>query len=262
MVITLLTDFGDADGYVGAMKGVIAKRAPQVPVIDLAHGLAPGDIVAAGEVLAATAGLFPAESIHVVVVDPGVGTGRRAVALLCDDQLYLAPDNGVLSGVLEQANGRVAAVCIDNPAFWRQPVAATFHGRDIFAPVAAHLALGVPLGSIGSTIDPDSLVRLPPARVAWSGGRVEGEIVRFDRFGNAITSLQRHHLARVNMDQTALRVELAGLDLPLSTTYGDAAEGEPVAVVGSGGRLEISVRGASARERLGLAAGGTVSVRC
>lgn len=261
MIITLLTDFGDADGYVGQMKGVIAGRAPRAVVIDLAHGLAPGDIRTASEVLAASARHFPPETCHVVVVDPGVGGDRRAVALAVDEHTYVAPDNGVLSGVLEAASGRPMGVVLDNAAFWNHPVSPTFHGRDLFAPVAAHLSLGIALSTFGSPLEVDGLVRLPALRVEQADGQVTGEIVRFDHFGNAICSLARHHLAFLSPNASALRIEVAGRSLELGETYASVAEGATTALIGSSGRLEIAVRGGSAQAAHGLLAGMPVLVR-
>lgn len=261
MIITLLTDFGDADGYVGAMKGVIATRAPKATVVDLAHGLEPGDILGASEVLAATARWFPPETCHVVVVDPTVGSERRAVAVAIDDQTYVAPDNGVLSGVLEAAVGRPMGVVLDNPAFWCHPVSHTFHGRDIFAPVAAHLALGIALSTFGTPLEIESLVLLPRPRVEPGDGCVTGEIVRFDRYGNAICSLARYHLAFLSPSSEALTIEIDGLLLDLVPAYAAVPEGQAAAVIGSSGRLEIAVRGGSARQVHGLRSGQAVVVR-
>ncbi len=206
MRITLLTDFGSRDGFVGAMKGVIASRAPNCLVVDLAHDVPPGDLRHASHVLYTTAPFFPAGTVHVVVVDPGVGTSRRGVAVAVDDQIYIAPDNGVLSDVLQSAAGRVVATQITNAAFWQHPVSTTFHGRDVFAPVAAHIAGGVPITALGSSINPDTLVRLEPLVAQVDEDLARGSVAYIDIFGNAVTSLSRQHLARLGAGPEALVV--------------------------------------------------------
>lgn len=262
MRITLLTDFGSRDGFVGAMKGVIASRAPNCQVIDLAHDVPAGDLRHASHVLYTTAPFFPAGTVHVVVVDPGVGTARRAVAVAVDDQIYIAPDNGVLTDVLQSAAGRVVASQITNAAFWQHPVSTTFHGRDVFAPVAAHIAGGVPITALGSSINPDTLVRLEPLVAQVEDGRALGCVAYIDVFGNAVTSLSRQHLSRLGLGPEALTVAVRdGLSIPLKQTYGSVAEGEPVAVIGSCGRLEIAVNGRSAAEVLGLRFGQPIEVQ-
>jgi len=262
MRITLLTDFGNRDGFVGAMKGIIASRAPNCQVIDLAHDVPAGDLRHASHVLFTTAPFFPAGTVHVVVVDPGVGTARRAVAVAVDDQMYIAPDNGVLTDVLQSAAGRVVATQITNAAFWQHPVSTTFHGRDIFAPVAAHIASGVPITALGSSINPDTLLRLEPLLAQVDDGRALGCVAYIDIFGNAVTSLSRQHLARLGVGPEALLVTVGdGLEVEIKQTYGSVAEGQPVAVIGSWGRLEIAVNGRSAAELLGLSFGQGVEVR-
>ncbi len=260
MLITLLTDFGDQDGLAGVMKGVIATRAPSAQVIDLAHHVPPGDIRHAAHVLASSAPFFPAGSCHVVVVDPGVGTDRLAVALAVDDQIYVAPDNGVLTDVLAAAAGRVGGVALTNPAFWQHPVSATFHGRDVFAPVAAYLATGVPLSALGTAIDPSTLQRLPTPKPTASGQAVAGEVVYVDGFGNAITNIARIHLASLAADGTGLQVVFGERTCPLATSYGSVANGEPVAYIGSCGRVEVAINGDRAADRFDLRVGHVVTV--
>lgn len=262
MRITLLTDFGDRDGFVGAMKGVIAARAPDAHVIDLAHHVPRGDIRHASFVLYATAPFFPAGTCHVVVVDPGVGTERRGVAMAVGEQLYVAPDNGVLTDTLNAATGRIVGVELTNAAFWQHPVSNTFHGRDIFSPVAAHLALGVPLSALGVALDPATLVRLPSAVVDVGEGLITGEVCYIDGFGNAVTNISRSHLADLDPDGQNLQISADTHQMGrLERTYGSVAEGQPVAVIGSCGRLELAICSGSAAEQLGLHTGSAVVVR-
>jgi S-adenosylmethionine hydrolase len=249
--ITLLTDFGLGDGYVGALKGVIAAIAPQAQVVDLAHDLPCGDVAHAAWVLRTAAPCWPAGTAHVAVVDPGVGTDRRAVALAVDDQVYFAPDNGLLSWVLRTA-GTPKAIELTNAAFWRHPVSATFHGRDVFAPAAAYLVAGVPFSALGQPLDADTLVRLDlPADDPTSR---RGVVVAIDRFGNAITSL-----CPVAVEGAAT-VVVGERAVPLRRAFAEAAPGEALAYVGSSGRLEIGVNRGSAAEALGLRVGAPVAV--
>jgi S-adenosylmethionine hydrolase len=241
-LVTLLTDFGTADGYVGEMKGVLASLAPDVPIIDVAHDVVPHDVDGARLALARYWRRFPEGTVHVVVVDPGVGSARRALALESEGRLLVGPDNGVLSPALLHAGARCVSLPIPASA------APTFHGRDVFAPAAAQLALGAPLETLGAPlIDPE--IRRTPEAVRRNDGAVLGEVITVDRFGNAVTNL------------LALRggvVELDGLTLPVRRTYADAPSGEPTALVGSSGLVEIAVRDGSAAAVLGLRRGSAV----
>ncbi|MBI2298820.1 MAG: SAM-dependent chlorinase/fluorinase [Armatimonadetes bacterium] len=262
MRITLLTDFGDSDGFVAAMKGVIASRAPEAVVVDLAHHVLPGDVRHAGHVLHTTAPFFPSGTCHVVVVDPGVGTARRAVAVAVGEQLYVAPDNGVLTDVLQAAAGRVVGVELTNPAFWQHPVSTTFHGRDIFAPVAAYMTLGIPITALGKPVDPATLVRLQPARLEVGPDAIHGEVTYLDIFGNAVTNLSRHLIAELAGGDRAVEVVVDDTVIGgVQTTYGSVEAGRPVALIGSCGRLEVAVNGGSAAGQLHLALGSPVTVR-
>jgi len=252
-IVTLTTDFGGADGYVGAVKGVILSRFRGAEIVDLAHDLAPGDVRAASEVLLRAAPLFPARTVHLCVVDPGVGTARRGLALLSNSQLYVGPDNGVFTGVLAQG-GDPLARALENWGLFRDAVSPVFHGRDVFAPIAAHLASGRDLRDVGPEVAPASLVRLDdPVPVADADG-LRGQVIHVDRFGNLVTNL-------CAPADGAASVEIAGRRLALARTYGDAAPGELVAVVGSSGRVEIAVNGASAAAALGTSAGAVVILR-
>ncbi|HSJ15483.1 MAG TPA: SAM-dependent chlorinase/fluorinase [Longimicrobiales bacterium] len=250
--ITLLTDFGTADGYVAAIRGVIAGLAPHVLVEDASHEVAPGDLGAAAWALGNYWRFYPPGTIHLVVVDPGVGSDRRALAGRIDEQLFVAPDNGVLTRpLLEGADVRVVAV--ENRALMRETVAATFHGRDLFAPAAAYLARGVPLEDMGPPVsDP---VRLPELLPERGPGSIRGSVVHIDRFGNLITNIPGSWLI------PGAHVRVGSNDIgPLRSTYADVATGRPLALIGSAGYLEISVRDGSAASRLWQERGSEVVV--
>lgn len=263
-IITLLTDFGLSDPYVAMMKGVILTLNPRAAIVDISHEVPPGDVMQAAFMLFHTYRYFPAGAIHVSVVDPGVGTGRRAVLLVTPDAFFLAPDNGLLSYIIGPGRGRKAglrkldssfqAFSLDNRAFWRDDVSRTFHGRDIFAPVAAHLSLGVKPGELGERVD--SLLALPvsyPRRA--SSGEMIGEVAYVDRFGNLITNIPSE------MVPHGATVRIAGRDIKgLSSSY-EAGE-DLLAIAGSFGLLEIACKGGSASNALKIEVGSKVTVLC
>ncbi|MCI0651009.1 MAG: SAM-dependent chlorinase/fluorinase [Planctomycetes bacterium] len=240
--ITLLTDFGPRDTYIGMMKGVIATIAPRAVVVDLSHGVAPQDIVDGAYLLATSYRYFPAGTIHVAVVDPGVGGTRAILAMEFGGFRFLAPDNGLLGGVLGgKAPDRLVEV--KNTRYFLPRVAATFHGRDIFAPVAAHMALGAKLDELGPARA--EMPKQPWPEASAVPGGVRGEVIYRDHFGNCITNIR--------LDENAAgTARVAGKDLPLSSHYAQAARGELVALRGSSGYLELAVREGSASERFGL----------
>lgn len=250
--IVLLTDFGTRDGYPAAMRGIIAGISPRAGVEDATHDIAPGDVHAAAYVLARYALYQPRGTIHLVVVDPGVGSSRRALAAEIDEQHYVAPDNGVLTRVLQSAaSSRV--VELDAAAYRRTEVSTTFHGRDIFAPAAAWLARGVPLEELGPSIQDPILLELPAPR--RDGRGIEGVVEYIDHFGNLITSIPADWL-----DSTA-RVSIAGREIgALRSTYSDVVPGSLLALTGSDGMLEIAVRDGSAAGLLGVERNAVVTV--
>ncbi len=267
-IITLTTDFGLADAYVAAMKGVILDINREATIIDVCHTIAPQNIAQAAFILSTAHQFFPARTIHVVVVDPGVGTERRAIILRTPRFDFVAPDNGILSYVIEpflkerlrpvqrQAAlpPELEAVSITRPEFWRSPVSPTFHGRDIFAPVAARLSLGASPEEFGEVIR--SITLLPEHRpYQESAGTLVGRIVHIDQFGNLITNFKREDLP-----EEPFAVEVSNRFISrLSRTYG---EGEGLlALIGSSGYLEIAVKGGSARDFLGAAVGDDVKIR-
>jgi S-adenosylmethionine hydrolase len=249
--VTLLTDFGTADGYAAAMAAVVAASAPAARVEHASHDVAPGDVFAAALALSRYAPIYPAGTVHVVVVDPGVGTHRRAIAARIDGRSYVAPDNGVLSFVLQGAD-RVRVVEVTDPTLV-SGASATFHGRDIFAPAAAFLAAGGTLEELGPEVHDPHLLPMPQPRRTPDGA--EGEVLEVDRFGNLITNIPADWLpddARVTVEGTEVG--------PIRRTYGDVETGQVLALVGSVELLEVSVRDGSAADRLGAGRGAEVHV--
>jgi S-adenosyl-L-methionine hydrolase (adenosine-forming) len=253
-IVTLTTDFGTTDGYAGALKGAILARLPAARLVDLSHDVRPGDVATASHLLARAAPVFPAGTVHVAVVDPGVGSARRGLALRAAGQLFVGPDNGIFEGVLEALGEAPVAHELANRSLWAAAVSAVFHGRDVFGPVAAHLAGGGELASVGPALAPQQLVRLPVPAPSPVPGGLRGEVVHVDRFGNLVTNLCVAAGASGS-------VEVAGRTLPLSRTYADVPSGGLVALVGSSGRVEVAVRDGSAAAHLGTGAGLVVILR-
>jgi S-adenosylmethionine hydrolase len=249
-----LTDYGLEDGFVAVCHGVSAQIAPNARIIDITHLVPPGDIRRGAAVLAQAAPYFP-PAVHVAVVDPGVGTARRAVAVAAGGSVFVGPDNGLLSWAVEAAGGATAAISLTNRALWLDQVAATFHGRDIFMPVAAHLAAGTALAEAGEETDPASLVVLPRPASAVRAGMAEGEVVTVDRFGNAQLSVTGADAARAGITPGVLvALVWAGREVtvPFGVTFGDAATGELIAYTDSAGLVSVAVNGGSAAQRLAL----------
>ncbi len=308
-IITLTTDFGTAGPYVAAMKGVILGINPAVQLVDVSHEIAPQNIREAALCLAQVVPCFPPGTIHVVVVDPGVGSDRRLLGAQARGQLFLAPDNGVLSwavrGTLqggptaEDAEGRReenSVIELTEKRFWRESVAATFHGRDILAPVAAHLSLGVSPAQLGRPVS--EYVQLPWPAATRNGIALVGEVLAVDRFGNLITNIRASDLGDWQFVVPALagpdlstcpegrslpkekrlaeksasnrgggpvpvfcrRITIAGRELPLLRTYSDALPGDALALIGSSGLLEIAVRDGSAAQGMCCGVGTAVQV--
>ena len=255
-IITLTTDFGPQDAYVGAMKGVILSIAPHATLVDITHAVPPQDIRHAGFVLASAAPYFPPDTIHVAVVDPGVGSHRRPIVVETERARYVAPDNGILTFVLHR-DPAVRIVHLTNAAYWLPSVSTTFHGRDIFAPVAAHLACGVPLEVLGDPVD--AIERLPLSQpVRQPDGSILGHIQYIDHFGNCVTDIPAEWLP----PNASIQIEIAGIQVQgLAPAYTAVAPGELVALCGSVGYLEVAVREGNAAQRLGVSIGAPVVVR-
>jgi S-adenosylmethionine hydrolase len=244
-VVTLLTDFGTADGYVAEMKGVILSRVPAATLVDVSHEVVPQDVEAARLALARYWRRFPPGTVHLAVIDPGVGSARAALVVESDGRFLVGPDNGVLSPALLVGGAR--AVTLPIPA----GASPTFHGRDVFAPAAADLALGATLDALGSPAL-DLVVRRTPEPRRLADGSIEGQVITIDRFGNAITNL---------LGLRAQSVEVNGTLLPLLRAYADVPVGEAIALVGSTGLIEIAVRNGSGAAAMGLERGSVVVVR-
>lgn len=253
-LITLLTDFGLRDGFVGAMKGVIATLAPAARVVDISHEIEPQGVRRGGLVWAQATPYFPDGSIHVAVVDPGVGSRRKIIALRSKNSIFLAPDNGMVGYVLKRRQIR-AAVEVRPKEHCLQPLSATFHGRDVFAPVAAKLAKGLPLQQLGPALESFQLETLPPVRRRRREGTVEdfGQVVDVDRFGNATTNIRPPSSGRfVAAEVGAHRFST------LRRSYASVRKGRPLVIVGSLGYVEIAVNQGSAAAALGLTPGSRV----
>jgi hypothetical protein len=256
-VIALTTDFGTGDWFVGTMKAVIASLAPKTSVIDLTHELPPGDIRGGAFALAASHRFFPKGTIHVAVVDPGVGSDRKAIAVQTANGVFVGPDNGVLSWALGKE--KVTAIhALVNEAYFLPPVSQTFHGRDVFAPVAAHLSHGVPIQKLGPALK--DFVRLDWPEPRARRGGFEGEVVYIDRFGNAITNLEGRPLRGSGVAACEIYARRRRV-CPLKVFYQAVGPKTPVALVGSSGFLEIAVNGGSAEKTLGVRIGTRVVLR-
>lgn len=254
-IITLMTDFGEADSYVAEMKGVILSICPNATLVDITHYVQPQDIQHGAFVLWAASRAFPPGTVHLAVVDPGVGTERRPIAVQTERAFYVAPDNGLLSLVLAEERPRQAVV-LSNQAYYRQPVSTTFHGRDIFAPAAAYLHNGVPLKAFGP--DAETLRLFPVPRPCWvREGLLAGQVLHVDGFGNVITNIRQSdadwgRFAYAQVGRHRVR--------RLCRTYAEGAPREIIALFGSSGYLEFAEREGDAARRLGALAGTPVRV--
>jgi S-adenosylmethionine hydrolase len=256
-VISLTTDFGLADNYVGIMKGVIAGICPQATLIDISHEIRPQAVRQASFLLSTAVPFFPPGTVHLVVVDPGVGSPRKPIAVQTDRAFYVAPNNGVLSMALRLELPRLAVhIRTVDSEYHVSRISATFHGRDIFAPAAAHLACGLEIQAIGDSLPLSDLVILPNLEPQHQpDGTWLGEVLHIDRYGNLITNIQMQ-------DTTShLKVLASNTEIDrLSRTFSDVAPGQLLAYIGSSGYLEIAVREGSAAARLGIDVGAPVRI--
>jgi S-adenosylmethionine hydrolase len=242
-IITLLTDFGLSDSYVGEVKGVLLANAPDAVLVDVTHQVPPGDVHAGQFLLARTWHRFPEGTVHYVVVDPGVGTNRRALVVEVGGHFFVAPDNGVLSELPDDAR------CVSIPV---PPSAApTFHGRDVFAPAAARLALGTPLEELGDPVE--DMMRDPLPGPREDGVAIVGVVIYVDRFGSLVTNIPGE------LVEPGVRIQVEGTNVgTLRRTYGDVEPGQLVAYIGSAGEVEVAVRGGSAARLLGVGVGAEI----
>jgi hypothetical protein len=257
-IVTLITDFGLEAEYTGALKGAILSANPRCQVVDVTHQIPPQDILRASFLLENSYPYFPEGTVHLVVVDPGVGTRRRPLILKRRGNFFVGPDNGVFTGVLSTP-GECAGYEISEKKWFRKPVSATFHGRDLFGPVAGHLAAGLPPQRFGPRVSGFAEARWP--RPEWIGNRLTGRILWIDGFGNLLSNISReqHGLTlaqrRWRISGKRWRIEA------LSKTYGEGRPGEPLALFGSSGYLELAVNGGRAADGLGMKPGDPLVIR-
>lgn len=252
-IVTLLSDFGTGDGYIGAIKGVILRVCPSARIIDLSHEIPACNVFAGALALQTAARWFPSETIHMAVVDPGVGGDRRPLLVEAAGATFIGPDNGLLSLAAPPPR---SIFHLDRPRFFAAEISPTFHGRDVFAPIAGHLAAGVAREELATRCD--SMVNLAVPEPYKHGCVWVGQVIHIDRFGNLVTSLRREHLGS---SAEGLTVEVAGRRIGgISQTYCDVADGETVALIGSCGYLEVAVRGGSASHELGIERAGDSGV--
>lgn len=255
-IITLTTDFGLQDYYVSAMKAVMLGLAPEVRLVDVSHDIPPQDIMAGAWVIRNSAFLFPEGTVHLVVVDPGVGTRRHPVALKINGQYFVGPDNGIFSLFYDEYD--VEAYRLSNQTFWREESSNTFHGRDVFAPVAAHLSKGVAIQELGDPID-DLVTYHWAVPIADKDG-IQGWIVHIDRFGNLVTNISKDLLDdTIGTSRVKIYVGHTMIDR-VRNTFGDVEEGEPVAYIGSSGMLEIGINKGNASRMLSVDKGAQISI--
>ncbi|MBW2004650.1 MAG: SAM-dependent chlorinase/fluorinase [Deltaproteobacteria bacterium] len=247
-IITLTTDFGESDPYVAMMKGVILSINPDAKIIGVTHQIPAGSIQEGGLIIKESYTYFPSGTVHVGVVDPGVGSKRRPIAVLTDNHFFVGPDNGLFSPIIE-AQGHIDIIHLKEKRYWRHTIRRTFHGRDIFAPVAAHLSLGVDPFLMGEKIDNPITLAYPfPSK---NNSDLVGEIIRVDHFGNLITNITREHLSPF-LASKGLIITVGSLTLKkICTTYNDVPEGQPLALIGSSDTLEIAVNMGRAIDYLG-----------
>lgn len=259
-VISLTTDFGIKDGNVGVMKGVIWRIAPDAHIADLSHLIPPQNIREAALILARSTPYFPENTVHVFVVDPGVGTARRPMAARIGTQYYVGPDNGALTLLLNKAaqdGWETEFIDLNNPNFWLPDVSFVFHGRDIFSPVAAYLSIGTPLQSLGTPFEDPVRLELPQPEKTETGWR--GEIIHVDHFGNLSANIRVEHLGDALKNKDKITVRVSGVEIKgMVNTFGERAVGELIALIGSTGNLIVSVVNGNAFERLAAKPGDLV----
>ncbi|MEX2477063.1 MAG: SAM-dependent chlorinase/fluorinase [Gracilimonas sp.] len=255
-IITLTTDFGLQDHYVSAMKAVMLGIAPNVRFVDISHEIPPQDIMAGAWVVRNTAFLYPPNTVHLVVVDPGVGTSRHPVVLKVKDQYFVGPDNGIFSLFFNEYD--YEAYKLNNITYWREGVSKTFHGRDVFAPVAAHLSNGVELKELGEPIE--ELVTYHWAVPIADKDGLQGWVVHIDRFGNLVTNISEE-LIEDHLKKKNVKIYVGNTMLnKIVSTFGDVEEGEPAAFIGSSGMLEIGINKGNAGRMLSVDKGAQVSI--
>jgi S-adenosylmethionine hydrolase len=251
-LITLMTDFGQSDTYVAIMKGVILTHCRGARLVDLTHDIDAGDVASGADALASAWRYFPDRTIHCAVVDPGVGTDRRPLVIVADGQYFVGPDNGLFSGILATAN-KSEIWHVTKREFFLSPMSRTFHGRDVFAPIAAALGRGIPTEDMGDRLD--DLIRLPEPQWHEEKGRLSGTVVHIDHFGNIITNIPGH---RIPMSP---KISIGAVVIEgLAASYADGGDEQPLAIVGSRGTLEIAINGVPAAKTMGIGPGDSVHI--
>jgi hypothetical protein len=275
-IITLLTDFGERDAYVGAMKGVILTIVPDVQLVDISHQITPQDVHQAASILAGVYAYFPAHTVHLAVVDPEVGSVRHPIALETPRGIFVAPDNGVLTYIRLQEPSSTP-VLLQNNSFWLGSPSSTFHGRDIFSPVAAHLANGVPVRQMGPVLE--TIVTFPVTPLEITPTMIRGEVTQIDRFGNLLTNisylrwldtetLEFHHVRAQNNEPVTTQLNATRVRITcgwhafkgIHQTYSTVEVGQPLAVVGGNGELEIAVNQGNAGNAMAAKVGDPVTL--
>ena len=260
--VSFTTDYGEADGFVAACRGVIARMAPAVRVIDVSHQVPPQDVRRGAGVLAQTVPWLP-PAVHFAVVDPGVGTARRGVCVVAGESVLVGPDNGLLVPAADKLGGPSEAYELENPKYWLPTVSATFHGRDVFAPVVAHLCTGAEPAALGRALPVDSLARPVVPIVAVGVARIEAEVQAVDGFGNVQLAATAADLAASGLVQgspVSVQLRRTARRALMGMTFGDAGHGELVVYVDSSDYVSIAVNGGSAAAALGVRTGDTVLV--
>ena len=255
--ITLMTDFGTSDHYVGVMKGVILNINPQVHIVDITHTIPPQDIHGAAFLIDSAHRYFPTGTIHVIVVDPGVGSERRAIVCQTETAYFVCPDNGILTHILRREE-RIHTVAADNSAYFLPQVSNTFHGRDIFAPIAAHLSRGIPVDKLGSPVAQPAQLPIPQPQV--TDRAIIGHIIWIDSFGNLVTDIS-HEILRSLQERNSIVICAGRARIDhLNKSYTESGVGEVLAIIGSFNRLEISINQGNAAQVLGLERGDTITI--
>ena len=251
-LITLMTDFGLSDTYVAIMKGVILIHCREAKLVDLTHDIPAGDVTAGADALAQAWRYFPDQTIHCAVVDPGVGTDRRPLIIKADEQYFVGPDNGLFTGVLAAA--KEIEIChVTKREFFLSPMSRTFHGRDVFAPLAAAIGRGIGIEDFGNPVD--DLIRLPDRVCDEQDGRLSGSVMHVDRFGNIITNIPGHRMPM------APQILIGGVVIKgLVASYAEGGDDHPIAIIGSRGTVEIAINQGSAAEKLSAGPGDTIEI--
>jgi S-adenosyl-L-methionine hydrolase (adenosine-forming) len=258
-IITLLTDFGLKDGNAAILKGIILQISPNAQIVDISHVIQPQNILEAALILFHAGIHFPPDTIHIIVVDPGVGTMRRPIAAKIGTQYFVCPDNGVLTMFLNRADDKKDIQCIHltNSQYWLPEISHVFHGRDIFAPVAAHISMGIKLKELGKPVFDLINIDIPTPQKSLNA--IRGMILHIDHFGNIITNISKSHLEEI--DRAKLLIKICGIELKgLFNTFGDSCNGEIIALLGSPNYLMVSMVNGNAARTLGGTVGQPVEV--